>query len=205
MLNKEMLSYAEQYVSYVINNLEPQLFHQIKEVILFGSVARGEATRASDIDIFFNVSRESKILSRHITTLTEKFTTTEFYRIWKSLGIENDIKPLVDILEGWNLKQSIIASGITLLGKYKAPIKGGSPLVIIYWQPIKNQSKRVLLSKKLYGYSYKKKRYSGILTEKALKLSSSCLAVPLEDAGAVFGVFGQLKVPYKSMYVGKME
>lgn len=205
MRSKDLIGYAVQYVSYIIYNLEPSFSNSIKEVILFGSVARGEATASSDVDIFFNVPKENKALSKRLAELTTKFYTTEFYRLWKNLGLRNDIKPLVGILQNWNLKQSIIANGITLFGRYKSSITGGSPLVIIYWQPIRNQSKRVLLSKKVYGYSYKTKHYPGMLSEKGVKLSSNCLAVSVEDADAVLGIFTQMNVPFKAMYVGKME
>ncbi len=205
MRNKEIIGYAIQYVSYVIYNLEPAFQGQIKEIILFGSVARGEATVSSDVDIFFSVPKENKSLSRRITELTNRFYTTEFYRLWKNLGIEQDLKPIIGVLKDWNLKSSLIANGITLWGKYKSTITGGSPLVIIYWPPVKNQSQRILLSKRLYGYSYKKKHYRGLLSESALKLSSNCLAIPLADAEVIMSIFKKMNVPFKSMYLGKME
>lgn len=205
MNNKELLGYALQYVSYVVSNLEPMLSRQIKEILLFGSVARGEATTSSDVDLFFNVPKENKMLSNRIAELTTAFYATAFCRIWRNLGIENDLQPLVGVLKDWDLKQSIIVNGIVLYGKYTAPITTGRPLVIIYWLPIKNQSTRVFLSKKLYGYSYKKRRYPGILSERSVKLSANCIAVPLVEARAVLGIFRDMKVQFKSMYVGKME
>lgn len=205
MKSREIIGYAAQYVSYIIYNLKPAFQEHLKEIILFGSVARGEATASSDVDIFFSVHKDNKVMSKRIAELTTKFYTTEFYRVWKNLGVINELKPIVGVLNRWNLKQSVIANGITLFGKYKSTITEGSPLVIIYWPPIRNQSKRILLSKRLYGYSYKAKHYQGTLSENALKLSSNCLAIPLAEAETVLGIFKKMKVPFKSMYVGKME
>ncbi len=116
----ELIGYSIQFVSYIVYNLQTSLYKEIKEAILFGSVTRGEATSSSDIDIFFNTFTENKILFERIQQLTKKFYTTEYYRIWKNLGINNEIKPIVGILDKWSLKQSIIANGITLFSKYTA-------------------------------------------------------------------------------------
>ena len=199
-MKNNYFGYASQYVSFILNNID----NNIQEIILFGSAARGEATRSSDIDIFFSVQQENKTFNKRILELTKKFYATEFYRIWKNMGIDNEIKPIVGVVEDWNLKQSIIANGITLFGKYRASITEGSPLVIIYWEPVKNQSKRVLLSKNLYGYSYKKKQYKGLL-EKDAKLGANCIAVTLEKAQPIINIFNKMKIHFKSMYVGKMD
>ena len=199
-MKNKYFGYASQYVSFILHNID----NSIQEIILFGSAARGEATRSSDIDIFFSVQQENKTITKRVLELTKKFYATEFCRIWKNMGIDNEIKPIVGVIEDWNLKQSIIANGITLFGKYRASITEGSPLVIIYWEPVKNQSKRVLLSKNLYGYSYKKKQYKGLL-EKDAKLGANCIAVTLEKAQPIINIFNKMKIHFKSMYVGKMD
>ncbi|HLC74609.1 MAG TPA: nucleotidyltransferase domain-containing protein [Candidatus Nanoarchaeia archaeon] len=199
-MKNKYFGYASQYVSFILHNID----NSIQEIILFGSAARGEATRSSDIDIFFSVQQENKTITKRVLELTKKFYATEFCRIWKNMGIDNEIKPIVGVIEDWNLKQSIIANGITLFGKYRASIKEGSPMVIIYWEPVKNQSKRVLLSKNLYGYSYKKKQYKGLL-EKDAKLGANCIAVTLEKAQPIINIFNKMKIHFKSMYVGKMD
>src|SRR3989344_3974678 len=199
-MKNKYFGYASQYVSFILHNID----NSIQEIILFGSAARGEATRSSDIDIFFSVQQENKTITKRVLELTKKFYATEFCRIWKNMGIDNEIKPIVGVIEDWNLKQSIIANGITLFGKYRASITEGSPMVIIYWEPVKNQSKRVLLSKNLYGYSYKKKQYKGLL-EKDAKLGANCIAVTLEKAQPIINIFNKMKIHFKSMYVGKMD
>ena len=109
-MKNKYFGYASQYVSFILHNID----NSIQEIILFGSAARGEATRSSDIDIFFSVQQENKTITKRVLELTKKFYATEFCRIWKNMGIDNEIKPIVGVIEDWNLKQSIIANGITL-------------------------------------------------------------------------------------------
>ncbi len=205
MKNQNRIAYAEQYASFLLYNLDSQHQENIKEIILFGSVARGEATADSDIDIFINVFKENQKLVERIEHLTKKFYNTEFFKLWKLLGVENEIKTIIGILEEWDLKSSIIANGLVLYGKYQQGINDGEPQVILYWNKIKPESRRVLLSKKLYGSSYKNKRYEGILSlAKATKLSSNCIIMPLMTFELVIKIFKELKIPYRTIYVGKM-
>jgi len=206
MKNKALIAHAQQYVSFIIYNLEPQFFENIKEIILFGSVTRGEASTKSDIDIFINVFKENTKLVERVESLTKKFYNTEFFKLWKLLGVKNDINALVGILDEWDLKSSVIANGLILYGKYQQGIKESEPQVIIYWNKVKPESKRVLLSKKLYGYSYKSKRYTGIFSvAQALKLSSNCIMVPLTTVDPIIKIFTEIKIPYRTIYVGKMS
>ncbi len=206
MKNKDRIAYAGQYASFLLYNLEPQLSEKVKEIILFGSVTRGEATAQSDIDIFINVFKEDQKLVERVKSLTKKFYNTEFFKLWELLGVENDIKTIVGILDEWDLKPSVIANGLVLYGKYQQGIKEGEPHVILYWDKIRPESKRVLLSKKLYGYSYKTKKYAGIFSwAKALKLSSNCIIVPLTSVDPIIKIFAGLKIPYRTIYVGKMS
>ena len=203
---KDLIAYAHQYIAFLFHNLSVTEMTKIKEIILFGSVARAEATLESDIDIFFNMYREDTKVEHSILRLTQHFEKTEFGKKWRQLGIKNDIKPVVGVLNDWNLKSSIIANGIVLYGKYQLPIKDGNPQVILYWDKVSPESKRVFLSKKLYGYSYQKKSYLGVLTQvKATKLSSNCVMIPLKSAQVVLNLFRNKKIHYKIIYVGKMS
>lgn len=205
MKNKNRIAYAEQYASFLLYNLDPQHHENIKEIILFGSVARGEDTTDSDIDIFIDLFKDNQKLVERVEHLTKKFYNTEFFKLWKLLGIENEIKTIVGILDEWDLKSSIIANGLILYGKYQQGINDGEPQVILYWNKIKPESRRVLLSKKLYGYSYKNKKYEGIFNlAKATKLSSNCIIMPLTTFELVIRIFKELKISYKTIYVGKM-
>ena len=119
--------------------------------------------------------------------------------------MENEIKPIVGLLDQWDLKSSAIANGLVLYGKYQHGIPKGEPHVILYWDKVKPESKRVLLSKKLYGYSYKNKKYPGVFSlAKVIKLSSNCIMVSLTTLQPVANIFKELKIIPRTIYMGKM-
>ena len=51
-MNKELLSYAMDFVSFLTDRLDDNDMGKIKDIVLFGSAARGEADKKSDIDVF---------------------------------------------------------------------------------------------------------------------------------------------------------
>src|SRR3989338_7391321 len=57
-MNLKIKAYASYFASFLINNLDD--FSNLKSVILFGSVAREEAGKDSDIDIFIDVKKANK-------------------------------------------------------------------------------------------------------------------------------------------------
>ena len=57
-----MLSYAAYFSAYLLDNINKKNKEAIERIILFGSVARGEATAKSDVDIFI----ELKVRNNHL-------------------------------------------------------------------------------------------------------------------------------------------
>ena len=53
---KELIAYESSFISFILGKIE------VEEIILFGSVARGEADKNSDVDLFFNVlNKENEV------------------------------------------------------------------------------------------------------------------------------------------------
>ena len=202
--NKNYIAYALQYVSYLVHNLDEKEWQEIKEIILFGSVARGEAAKNSDIDLFINTFSENKHLEKAISYATKKFYDAEIFRHWKLLGVDNDIKPIVGVLDQWDqLKYSISINGLSLFCRYKTKIEGEQH-VLIYWDKVKPESKRVLLSKRLYGYNYRTKTYpSQLKAAQGIKFASNCILVPIGNASKVLAIFKDLGIKHKVIYTNK--
>jgi len=55
-MSYNLISYSIDFVSFLIQKTKSR--EKIKNIILFGSVARGEADRESDIDLFIDIVRE---------------------------------------------------------------------------------------------------------------------------------------------------
>lgn len=193
-----------EFASFLLESLDNNDMKNVKDIILFGSVSRGVAERDSDVDIFVNTLKESGIEGK-IDKIKNDFYATEMFRRWKLKGVENEIKIMSGRLDKLkDLKISIIDDGISLYSKYTARSEG-SQQVIIFWDNVKPESKRVLLSKKLYGYNYKKTRYRGIVElTNSTKLATNCIISDLGDSKKILEVFKELGITAKTIYVERI-
>ncbi len=200
-MNRVFISYASSFVSTLFDHTVDETLIEIENIILFGSGARGKTGKKSDVDIFINVPSEKKNIHEKVQVAVS-FAVHLFYdsllfkKYWKPGGMENEIKCIVGRLDDWeDLKPSIISDGILLYGKYSGAVNGTQSFVIISWKNVKPETKRVLLSKKLYGYNMNGKRYAGV-TEGTLttKLGSNCIMVPIQSSKRILSVFDELGV-----------
>jgi len=151
------------FASFLIQKIKN--IDNINNIILFGSVAREEADKTSDIDIFIDVVKENAELENEVNSHLQNFLDSAKYRnYWKMLGIENEIKLTIGKLGKWTeLKPAIISNGMILYGKFKPDVKDGLHVVYFIWENIKPNSKRVLFNKQLLGYKQNKKFYQGFI------------------------------------------
>jgi len=190
----ELISYAMDYASFLVQNLKE--VDKIKSIILFGSSARGEATKSSDIDIFIDVYSESKILEKNINKIKDDFfDSRKFKDYWSLLNIKNEINVIVGKLDDWKLKDSMLGSSVVLYEKYSPKLEGGKNKILLYWEVIRNNSKRVMLNKKIMGFSHYGKKYKGLLEiYKGIKLGSNVLLIPAEELNLFLKEFRRFKV-----------
>lgn len=182
----ELVAYAMDFASFLIQKIKEE--DKINNIILFGSVARGEAEKSSDIDIFVDLVKKDLKLEKEIQFCLDKFFDSIKYKdYWRLLGIKSEIKLMMGELEKWKgLKQSIIANGILLYGKYKPKIKDGKHMVFFIWENIKPNSKRVLFNKQLFGFKQGEKFYDGLIQKyNGERLGKGCILIPL-DKSVVF-------------------
>ncbi len=193
----ELISYALDFASFLVQNLKE--LDKVQSIILFGSVARGEATKDSDIDIFIDVSDDEKKIDKNIRKISNEFFSSVKYRnYWKLLGINNEINIIAGKIERWKLKDSMLGGSILLYGDYKLKLEDGKNIVILSWGSIKPNSKRVMLNKKMFGFGHYGKRYKGLLEEsQGIKLGSNVISMPAEKLGLALKIFHRFKVPVK--------
>ena len=118
MKSNSLKAFAVDFVSFLIQHLDS--LEGIRNIILFGSIARGDFDKDSDIDIFID-TKDKKITTDKI--VSDFYQSQKYLKYWKLLGIENTINCKVGNLDKWELKRSIISNGIVLYGKYKAETK----------------------------------------------------------------------------------
>jgi len=197
MKSKNLLrALAYSFISYMIEKIE---LENIDRIILFGSVARGDASQDSDIDIF--IDTKNKGLKKEIDEILANFYKSFIYKdYWKLVGVENDIKCIVDTLNNWKLKRSIISEGITLFDKTVEKINGK------YYSLIKisvkgGANRKLRLWRMIYGYKQKigkKHYYSEGLINKCggKKISSGVFIIPLSKSQFILNMLKKEKISH---------
>lgn len=193
-LKFELISYAEAFVSFVLSKIP-----EIKEIILFGSVARGEAGKESDIDLFFNVGgkRDEEKIEKITKYELGRFYKSKIAETWFLRGIKNEININVGRLEEWKLKRSIISDGIVLFGKYKEEPKGMKSYAYFEIEAIKDIAKRNKIIRKLFGRKEKRYFKEGMIEGfGGKKLSKSSFVVDLRHGNEVLKILQEEKVKF---------
>lgn len=193
----ELISYAADFVSFFIQNTKN--LEKIKSIILFGSAARGEATKESDIDIFIDILDGEKEIQKECgKIIAEFFDSVKFKKYWKLLNTENDINVIAGKIEGWKLKDTMLGNAIILYQYYAPKLEGGRSKAILTWENIKPNSRRVMLNKKILGYNHYGKFYKGLLQEyEAKKIGANVIIINIENLNIFLKMFHKFKVAVK--------
>src|SRR3989344_9245511 len=189
--SKELIAYATAFVSFVLPKIEAD------EIILFGSVARKEATEKSDIDLFFNIKKDGKKIKKALKQEISKFHKTKIYDVFQQKGSVLPINIEVGNLDKWKLKRSIMSSGIVLYGRYKSIPEITKQFTYFSIKPIKDIAKRNKLIRKLFGR--KEKAY---LTESLVsslngkKLTPLSFIIPQEKSHNIINLLQSEKADF---------
>lgn len=189
----ELIAYALDFVSYLISKID-----NINRVILHGSIARGDFDEESDIDLFID-AREIK--DKKINQIVEDYYKTRKFKEWQLKGISNKISCIsgnLDSDEWKNLKRSIINTGIILYGKYKEKAEKINQYVLVSFENIKPDKKRVAVFRALFGFKQGNKTYQGLAGKtNIVKVGKGCFLVPIEHFNKIKQFFQNKKITIK--------
>lgn len=176
-----LIEYSSYFVAYLLSNLEKKYKEDINKIILFGSVAREEAEKESDIDIFIDVKKKTKKVETEVRRLEENFYNSREASLFKLKGVNNKFSIILGKLDDWKeLKTSIESTGIVLYGKYIPSGVKGRKYAVIFWDKI-GKNRGAFLNK-IYGFKAKGKRYPGLIEKLAgKKLGKSSIMIPIEN------------------------
>lgn len=196
-MNYNLVSYAMDFSSFLMQNIKEK--DRIKNIILFGSVARGESNKESDIDLFIDIINEDKIEEESNKILKDFYNSTKFKNYWKLFNTKNKIKLTIGKLDEWeDLKNSIISNGLSLYGKYQEIPAKGKNMALFFLENIKPNIKRVTLNKKIFGYKHSGKFYNGMLQKYGgIKLGKGSIIIPLEHSNKFIEIFRKFKISVK--------
>jgi len=173
-------NYASYFVSYLLNNIKNE--NNVERIVLYGSVAKGESTKDSDIDIFIEVKKETKNFEKEIKKIEENFYQSRENALFKSKGVDNEFDIKIGKLKEWkDLHRSIASTGIILYGPYETKELPSdiNHFIIFFWDKIGKNRGSFL--NKLYGFKVKGKQYEGLLSKfKGNRIGKSCIILPIQ-------------------------
>lgn len=206
-IESKMISYSMDFASFLIQSLNQKDIEKIKSIILFGSVARGESEKNSDVDIFVDLILDNKNLKDNINKISENFfDSIKFTKYWSLIGIRNDFQVIIGKLDDWKLKNSMPGNSIVLYQKYSPKLEEGSNRAVLSWDSSKNNSLRVMLNKTIFGYNYYGKRYKGLIEiYNGKKLGSNVIIIPSEYLNLFIKEFHRFKIPVRINMIFEYE
>jgi len=193
-------AYASYFVSYLLLNIKDD--SNINKIILFGSVAKNQANKESDIDIFIDVIKKSKTFENQIQRILNEFYKSREAILFKTKGIDNKINLIIGKLDEWkDIKKSIESTGIILYGQYfSVSISKNRKYILISWEKI-GKNRGAFLNR-VYGVKVNKKHYSGIIEQfNGKKIGKSSIMLPIEYKDKIFPLLEKYKVNAKIIEV----
>jgi predicted nucleotidyltransferase len=195
----ELIACAMDFSSFL---LKSSIAKDIRNIILFGSVARGDFDSESDIDIFVEAEK-GRAIGNEVAKLLSAFEKSETHEKWKLRGLKNPISVKTGELERWELYRSVISSGILLYGKYERLPKDAKYhfLFVLDFRKM-DRSRKVKVWRELYGYKQKvgEKVFvsKGILEEiSGKKIERGVIAVPAEQKEKILEFIKKNSIKHK--------
>ena len=190
----ELIAYAMDFASYLVLKVE-----NINQIILHGSIPRGDFDEESDADIFIDTN--DKNAKNKIENALKNYYKTNKFKEWEHKGIKNSISFIIGKLDSneWKgLKRAIMNTGIILYAKYKSNTEKINQYVLFSFENIKPDKKRISIFRKLFGFKIKNKEYQGLVEKlNAIRIGKGALLVPIEHANTLKSFFQEKKVVVK--------
>lgn len=197
-----MLFYVYDFLSILFDKLKDG--NKIKNISLFGSFARGNPRKDSDIDLFIDVKESDKDEISSITKEAINEFELKVQKTWKLKGITNAIVPIIDNLdlERWNeLRKEISIYGIILYERYNIKISKDKKIIINYNLSKLKQKEKMRVIRKLLGYQIKKgnKIYSqtGLIEELGAEKFDNLLLASPSNYKSIIKMLREYNVPVK--------
>ncbi|MBI5332058.1 MAG: nucleotidyltransferase domain-containing protein [Candidatus Aenigmarchaeota archaeon] len=202
--HEQRKAYALSFAAYLMKELaNKKLMDEINRIILFGSVAKSESTKESDVDIFIKTDKKSDKMVKIIQTMASEFYDSREALLFKTQAIDNKLNIIVGKLSDWkDIHRSIMSTGIVLWGRYEEKEKPSDTEheIIFYWDSIGINRGSFLNA--LYGFTANNKRYPGMLEKFGGKrMGKSCIIIPVQHREDVIALFKKYKVSAKAIEV----
>lgn len=205
-MNESLIGVGMDFAAFLM--FDKELQKVVKMIVLFGSVASGDADEESDIDLFIEAPEKSADAVRERYKLWTLSTRAEF---WRAQGIQQEISIHIGELKKWkHVHRFAISNGLVLYSKYiSIPDKLRQFALVTIQVPAPKKSSAVQVWRKLYGYTQKTKKKT--YTKKGLvellsviRVNSGVLLVPADKLKELIVFFKENKISYgiRDMWIG---
>ena len=191
-----LLGYAADFVGFLLAKLTPRELSLVREIILFGSAARGQASPKSDVDLFIDTSDPKRLEPKAEAILEDFEQSVKVNDFWRLLGVQNPISLKVGEVRTWQaLAPALREDGRVLYGRHRQAPPSLLPKVLLSWENIRSGTARTNLYRNLYGYVALGKRYPGLLEQhRGERVSKGAALIPLEALADFKELFRRLQV-----------
>jgi len=175
----------------------------VKAIILYGSLARGEFTSRSDVDLFILTTKDK----------TQKEIHDKIIELESEIGrnIQPTIRTITELQKtDTGLLQNIFQEGKILYLREPSDIPSAILLqqkpYLIYSFQISSllQKEKARFNRQLYEQKIKGYKYKGLLQEiVGQKISAGCVMIPYEQKGKIEKFFKKFKVEFEQLKVWK--
>lgn len=200
-MNREgLFAMCYAYISYLFR--ERDIRKKIKTIYLFGSVARGDFDKESDIDIFIDLEKKNEaLIKKSSSNALKKFYAIEGKK-WELKGVINPLAIKMGNLDEWELKEGIVREGIILFGQSSA--SNMQKYLLFSFASIQEAKKRIRVIRKLFGRKEREYQEQGIVQKYNGKvLSSRIFFVPAFALKEITQFFAEEKISYEFEEVWK--
>lgn len=199
-----MIQCVYDFLSILFDKLEDK--EKIRGIVLFGSVARGEQRKDSDIDLFVDVQNKYKPEVDKIVKSSLNEFEIKAQKSWYLRGIKNHIVPIVDDIQKnqWKeLKTELESYGKIVYGNLIPSNKKDKSFLLVEYDLSKlKQKNKMRILRALYGYKIKQngKIYAqkGLFQEEDIEKISNAAIIPSESQKRILDFLTNNRVSIKA-------
>ncbi|MBI5002838.1 nucleotidyltransferase domain-containing protein [Candidatus Woesearchaeota archaeon] len=193
MSRQDLIALCYVYVSYLFRE---KIEDKISAIYLFGSVARGDFDKDSDIDIFIDIKKMDEAAIKRVSESALKKLYAIEGKKWELKGITNPLRVKVGSLDEWDLKESIEREGLIIFGQSTG--SGMKKYLLFSFVPSKEPKKRARVLRKLFGRIEKEYIDQGVVQKQNGKiLSPRVFIVPALALKEITQFLANERVEYK--------
>ncbi|KPV63416.1 MAG: Nucleotidyltransferase domain protein [Candidatus Bathyarchaeota archaeon BA2] len=187
----------ESSLSEIVNTVKT--VDGVVGIILFGSVARGEADEGSDIDLLVLFEDEDKMRMNEwevTRRIPPNLFTQSICACASTLKMMNPV-----------FLQSVLEEGLILYAQYPLVLRSRLAnavvcFIVTYSLEELPQREKKRVNYKLFGRRMAERRYLGLVEERGGRhLGRGCFLIPKENAEVVLNVLNEHNVKYESIEV----